>query len=527
MTNDRDTTISRNQFTDEATAVSGQIGGTAIAVTDNATTGATNAAVTLNNYDGATVSGQTSTGDAAAVGAFFTVNMTISDNTIAGATGSAIVLDCPFGGVQVTGNTINGGGTGVALGEVSGVPSAVLEISGNTITGTTTGIFVGDAAMGDALVAHENRLVGNATAIANDDAVEVQADDNWWGCNAGPGQPGCDGVANTGTGSIDTSLWLVLTGSSTSPTVPPAGSTTMTASLNFDNVGNVVALGVPDGTPVRFTSSFGTLVPAISATDLGTAQSTFTASAGPGPARVWARLDHQKIPIDLQIAGPKLSPTAFDFGTVANGATSAQQKFKVHVYGADPVTFSTAAITGADPADFALVAGADTCSGQTVAPGLSCQVKVRFAPGGPATGAHGATLSLPTTASGTLTAALTGTSTGAPTIKVVPTAFDWGTIAVGTNSPTQKFTVANHGNANLVLGTLSISGPDAGQFQIVASADGCSGQTITPRASCSRGCACARQHGRQDRAARRAEQRRGLAGHDRAVGHRRLTVRTR
>jgi hypothetical protein len=197
------------------------------------------------------------------------------------------------------------------------------------------------------------------------------------------------------------------------------------------------------------------------------------------------RLDNEKVPVDVPVAGPRLNPVAFDFGSVANGSFSALQKFKVHVYGSEPVTFGAVTITGADAADFVSSAGRDTCSGQTIPAGSTCQVKVRFRPAGPATGARSATLSLPTSdPTVTLTSALTGTSTGAPTLTLNPLAFDWGTIATGATSQRQKFTIANYGNANLVLGALTIGGADAGQFEIVASTDGCSGQTLAPHTSC-------------------------------------------
>ena len=68
-----------------------------------------------------------------------------------------------------------------------------------------------------------------------------------------------------------------------------------------------------------------------------------------------------------------------------------------------------------------------------------------------------------------------------PDISVNPLAQDFGNIPAGESMP-QTLTILNTGSADVVIGTLSITGNDASQF--IKQNDTCSGQTLTPSASC-------------------------------------------
>ncbi len=65
-----------------------------------------------------------------------------------------------------------------------------------------------------------------------------------------------------------------------------------------------------------------------------------------------------------------------------------------------------------------------------------------------------------------------------PDISVLPVSYDFGGVNVGSTSGIQTFTVSNDGNADLVIGAVSITGPDVSEF--VMENDSCSGQTIAP-----------------------------------------------
>jgi hypothetical protein len=62
-----------------------------------------------------------------------------------------------------------------------------------------------------------------------------------------------------------------------------------------------------------------------------------------------------------------------------------------------------------------------------------------------------------------------------------PADLDFGEVAVGA-SAVRTVTVANHGTADVVLGTLALSGTGSGAFAL--SADACSGRTLAPAAQC-------------------------------------------
>jgi hypothetical protein len=104
-----------------------------------------------------------------------------------------------------------------------------------------------------------------------------------------------------------------------------------------------------------------------------------------------------------------LLPDAFDFGLQAAGTRSDAHVFSIHNGGGTPLQLGAATIVGADVDQFALAG--DECSGETLAPGGDCLVRVRFAPDG--SGAKAAKLRLGSDG-GPLTAALAGLGVAGP-----------------------------------------------------------------------------------------------------------------
>ena len=75
---------------------------------------------------------------------------------------------------------------------------AVHQAAGERFLGA---LAIGTASLGGDLVVIANRFAGQAENGAAGVRVEthlpgprVLAADNWWGCNGGPGTPGCDAV---------------------------------------------------------------------------------------------------------------------------------------------------------------------------------------------------------------------------------------------------------------------------------------------------------------------------------------------
>jgi len=103
-----------------------------------------------------------------------------------------------------------------------------------------------------------------------------------------------------------------------------------------------------------------------------------------------------------------LSPTSLTFASTTVGVTSAAQTITLSNSGGAPLSITSIASTGADPADFPLTR---TC-GTSVPAGGSCTITVSFKPA--ATGTRTATVSVVTSV-GTVTATVTGTGVAAAT----------------------------------------------------------------------------------------------------------------
>lgn len=176
--------------------------------------------------------------------------------------------------------------------------TAVPLFESNAITGSTFG-FVNDAAATNGLIARFNRIVGNTTAgFQNNAGVTINAENNWWGCNYGPGATGagCSGTANGTTGPVDADPWLTLR-TSAAPTVVAIGGTSNVSSNLIFNSNNVDTSGsgtVQNGTPSAFAATLGTMAPPTGTTTSGVTTSVFTATAF-GAASAATTIDGQTV----------------------------------------------------------------------------------------------------------------------------------------------------------------------------------------------------------------------------------------
>ncbi|MEO8436435.1 MAG: DUF4214 domain-containing protein, partial [Pyrinomonadaceae bacterium] len=144
-------------------------------------------------------------------------------------------------------------------------------VKSNTITGNATGVLVQSQGLANLSF---NRIVGNTvTGLNNVDGI-VTAENNWWGCNAGPGNAGCDSV----TGVADFDPWIVLGVSASPAFIPATGMSTITADMTKNS-----DLATPVGTlpdmPVAWSATNGTMSPPSGTITNGQASSTFTASS--------------------------------------------------------------------------------------------------------------------------------------------------------------------------------------------------------------------------------------------------------
>ena len=153
---------------------------------------------------------------------------------------------------------------------------------------------------------HHNSIVTpvDGVAIQNDDEVDthaILAENNWFGCNAGPNQPGCGAVL----GTVDANPWLVLKPVVASTNVPANSSVEITANLNFnsDDVDTTVPNRgyFPNGVSVGFTADTNTVDPASALTADGVAKTNYIAGSTLLADQVCATLDNETACINLEV----------------------------------------------------------------------------------------------------------------------------------------------------------------------------------------------------------------------------------
>ena len=213
----------------------------------------------VSNSTNASVSGVTITGAT-------TAGIAVVDSTDPSATGTVALevngdtsITTSAVGILVTGAnasanihdnsaSIHGNPTGIT------VDAGSATITRNNLYNNVTGLrFLN----GGTATANFNRIISTTTAIDNPSNATPNLENNWWGCNAGPGNTGCGAV--TGTGA-DFDPWIVLKVSASPNPIPFGGTTsTVTADMTFnsDNVSPVGVTTLPLPT-VNFTATNGT-----------------------------------------------------------------------------------------------------------------------------------------------------------------------------------------------------------------------------------------------------------------------------
>ncbi len=259
----------------------------------------------------------------------------ISGNTITGNTGVATADGSTSAGVLVS-SYFDGSG-----------PTSGATITGNTITGNTDGIEVGfDQADVAAVSAHHNVLSGNVHGVLSTHPT-VDATDNWWGCNLGPGTSGCAGVS----GNVTFNPWLVLRVDAPFSILPGATSTA-TGDVTHDSLGRDTSASghIPDGTTIGFSASAGIVSPATRATVNGRAEVAFRAPWAPGQILVSATLDDQTVSTPVLVLHPE--PTAPPFPTSSPSAppspSPSPSPAPIPTPAPTPVTVAIAAVSSSD-----------------------------------------------------------------------------------------------------------------------------------------------------------------------------------
>lgn len=167
----------------------------------------------------------------------------------------------------------------------------------------------------------------------------------------------------------------------------------------------------------------------------------------------------------------QVTPVSFDFGNVAVGDTSLPQEVIFTNLGNVPVSpnFAGGAVSGNN------FPGSQNCAGATLAPGASCQFTYRFTPQalGPASGSTSAAVD-------SESYSFNFKGNGISPFLATATSFDFGNVALGSESAPQVVTITNVSNANLSPNFAGGAVP-GGNFP---GSQNCAGKTFAPGESC-------------------------------------------
>ena len=231
------------------------------------------AGIRLDDVESIAVSGNSVTGSdvgvwsTAAAGQTNTISAnTLEDNLDADALAG-------YGANVVTANTIgslpNEAATpaGVLVAGYFGDPaSAAATVTANTIQGSDSAVELATGSVAGAptpaATITNNALFGNTNGVENATIATVNAIDNWWGCNGGPGAGGCPEILrpSPGTdGAVTASPYLVFAVSAPGSIVPGANATVV-AGIRQDSAGTSFPSGpFPSGPAVALSSTAGSI----------------------------------------------------------------------------------------------------------------------------------------------------------------------------------------------------------------------------------------------------------------------------
>ncbi|MGA8108612.1 MAG: hypothetical protein WB974_04215, partial [Acidobacteriaceae bacterium] len=247
-------------------------------------------------------------------GTLSVTSSTFSGNSAAaGAAGGAVYAsaDPSLSNSFTFTNSIFSGNTAASAGgalnlqlEASGAATAAgLTFTGNSVAASGGLADAIELDSEDTSVAsftmNNSRVVGNNAPGSGTgtyiNGITATLDNNWWGCNSGPNNTGCDAILtnNSGTnGPFTPNYWLELSIFPGATIISPNTSTGLTADLTHNSLG-AGGFSVPDGTPASFGATLGTISDASSSTTSGTGTATFNAGATTGTGGATATVDNQ------------------------------------------------------------------------------------------------------------------------------------------------------------------------------------------------------------------------------------------
>ncbi|QHN03510.1 choice-of-anchor D domain-containing protein [Granulicella sp. WH15] len=157
---------------------------------------------------------------------------------------------------------------------------------------------------------------------------------------------------------------------------------------------------------------------------------------------------------------PILTPSTINFGSLTVGTTSTAQTATLLNSGTAALTITSFGFFGPNTSSFAQT---NNC-GSTLAAGASCSVAITCTPSasGTVTADLGANFPSPLVQQ-YIALSCTGASatTATPQAALTPASVNFNSVATGSSSAAQTFTLANHGNAALSISSISLGGTKA------------------------------------------------------------------
>ncbi len=209
----------------------------------------------------------------------------------------------------------NNGRSGLVIGD-DGFLLSNIEVTSSTFDGNVSFGIISWTTPGHLtnLTIHHNRFASNPTDLGGNPDYWVNATNNWWGCNAGPGS--CSG----NWGNFATNPWLVMKVSAI-PALAPSVPSTFTADLTFNNANaDTSAAGyLPASTVVGFAPTTY-IVPVSNTLTSGKAASLFTPPVAAESFNVCANLDVETVCLPYSNPAPLVVYVDLDWAALTDGA---------------------------------------------------------------------------------------------------------------------------------------------------------------------------------------------------------------
>jgi hypothetical protein len=270
-------------------------------------------------------------------------------NLPANQTGSLTVTNSIFTNNRITEASKHGGAITIWVGPTSGGTTSAINIQRNTfLTNQANGsmseggaVFINNRwGAGNTAQIILNRIVGNTAAnpatsgLAMFSAAgNVNAENNWWGCNFGPG--GCNNragvVSSGGAGTLQIPTWIILRTSSSVASFCSGSTNTATITASFRSTNGAAftpaQLAALVGVPVTFSAFQGTLSN-LQSTIQSNATATATLTSNGSGAVASVAIDNFSVGVNINnFSSPTLnfqpSPFAACPGNVATFSVSA------------------------------------------------------------------------------------------------------------------------------------------------------------------------------------------------------------